>query len=135
MNGQTPYADELRKHYAKVRARLDPPKVCRRIPVLTIEEIPIEIDETFLPLPPLQHWKRIALEVASKHGLTMETLIGRRGRIKYTVARGEAMTRIRNEVRYRDGRPPSVATIGQWFDGRDHTSVLNAMKKYAATQT
>lgn len=126
------YHEDLLKHYAAVRARLVPARrVNKRLPTLTFIDLDCVVEETFLPIPPMQHWKRIAMEVASKHGTTMAILIGRAGRKRWTLARGEAMARIRREVRFADGSCPSIQQIGRWFDGRDHTSVLHAMARYA----
>lgn len=125
------YADELRAHYAAIRARLVPERrVNKRLPTLTFAEVPEPVMLFDLPVPPMQHWRRIVAEVASKHGTLPAALIGRKGRKVLTVARGEAMTRIRQEVRLADGGRPSIQQIGRWFDGRGHTSCIHAMRKY-----
>lgn len=66
----------------------------------------------------------ILREVALKHGIGVDDIRGRRCYRKYTKARHEAMARVYTE------RPDlSLPQIGRLVGGRDHTTVLHAVKK------
>ena len=66
--------------------------------------------------------------VCAKHCVSPRDLMGV-GRDKPTCdARFEAMYRVRTEIKIA-GSEPSLPQIGKWF-GRDHTSVLNALRRY-----
>ena len=66
---------------------------------------------------------RIVAEVAGQFGLTVEQVRGRQGRNALARARHEAMWRCYRETRH------SLTAIGRYFDGRDHTTVLHAVRK------
>lgn len=121
------YTEELTRHYAAVRARLMVPERKERLEFI---EIPEAMPMTFLPPPPMQHWRQIVEEVACKHGITARILIGKQGRLRFSPARQEAMYRIRNEVRV-NGAPPGFKQIGRWLGGRDHATVIHGVTKHA----
>jgi chromosomal replication initiator protein len=70
----------------------------------------------------------IAEEVATERGLTVKQLFGANRRHDIARARFVAWDRIRKEVRFVSG-PPSLPQIGTWFGGRDHTTVLNGLRR------
>lgn len=70
-------------------------------------------------------WRLIVKEVAAKHGVTVEDLVGRSRVPAIVAARHEAMFRVRKETTH------SLPHIGRLFGGRDHSTVLNAMRRHA----
>lgn len=71
----------------------------------------------------------IATEVASRHGLLLREITGPDRHKSVCNARFEAMHLIYQE-RWPDGRRVySLPQIGKFFN-RDHTTVLNALKRY-----
>lgn len=72
----------------------------------------------------------IAEEVAAQHGFTVKQLVSPALRRDIARARFVAWHRIREEVRYANGNQPSLPQIGKWFGNRDHTTVLNGLKRY-----
>ena len=72
-----------------------------------------------------QHWRAILREVAAKHGLTVDDLIGQRRTNAVSHPRQEAMYRMRMET------PLSLSAIGARLGQRDHTTVLHGVKAHA----
>ena len=70
----------------------------------------------------------IVREVAEQHGFTVDQLVSPSRRHDLSRARFECFGRIRAEIRFRSG-PPSLPQIGRWFGGRDHTTVLNGLRR------
>lgn len=68
--------------------------------------------------------RTIILETAMKHGLRYEDLVGRSRRIPIVAARHEAMWRAHHER-----TDLSLSVLGRAFGGRDHTTVLSAIRK------
>jgi chromosomal replication initiation ATPase DnaA len=71
-------------------------------------------------------WKDTARAVADKHGLTLAELLGPSRVRKVAHARQEAMALVHHEHKL------STVRVGQLFGGRDHTTVLHALKQVTA---
>lgn len=69
--------------------------------------------------------RKIALEVAAKHGLTLETLCGADDKRVFYLARREAWHAIYATGRY------SLPLVGAWFGGRNHTTIRTGIRKHA----
>ena len=67
---------------------------------------------------------QIILEIASKHNVSTEYLIGHTRRAGVAWARFEIMWRARHEV------GASYALIGQVLGGRDHTTIMHGIRRY-----
>jgi len=67
--------------------------------------------------------KRIIAKVATERGLPTAHIIGRMRDQKVTFARHEAVLRAHETGRY------SATQIGMAFAGRDHTTILNSIKR------
>lgn len=70
------------------------------------------------------HWKRIRMEVCQKHGIALVDLIGERRDRLSAKARHEAFYRMRHETTM------SLPSIGRRMGGRDHTTVMNGIKRH-----
>lgn len=70
------------------------------------------------------HWKRIRMEVCQKHGIALVDLIGERRDRLSAKARHEAFYRMRHETTM------SLPAIGRRMGGRDHTTVMNGIKRH-----
>jgi hypothetical protein len=69
------------------------------------------------------HTRQILQEVADRYGITVADLTSDRRTRFYAFARHEAMARVRKE------RPHlSLPQIGRIFGGRDHTTVIHALR-------
>lgn len=66
----------------------------------------------------------IVAEVASKHGFTFDEMTSARRQRDLVIARQEAMWRCKKETPY------SLPRIGTFFGGRDHTTVLHAVRRH-----
>lgn len=66
----------------------------------------------------------IAAAIAKKHGIELAVLRGPSARKPIVAARHEAMYAIYATRKY------STPTIGAWFGGRDHTTVLHGVRKH-----
>jgi len=64
----------------------------------------------------------IVEEVAAKHGITYEDVVGHSRKRAIVLARREAIYRMRTET------PLSLQQIGKALGGKDHTSVLHALR-------
>lgn len=83
------------------------------------------IETLYRIIVPMKRTKRqITMEVLKDHpGVKFSDLIGPSRRDQFVIARHEAMYAIWNELRI------SFPSIGLFFGGRDHTTVLYAVKK------
>ena len=74
--------------------------------------------------------REVIREVAARHRLTIAELVGESRKREIAWPRIEAMARIR-ALTGPDGRPRyTLPRIGQFF-GRDHTTVLSAVRRWA----
>jgi hypothetical protein len=72
----------------------------------------------------------IVIDVLAAHpGITVADLKGRHRRRDVTYVRHIAMFEV-----YRQRKDMSHPAIGRWFGGRDHTTVLHAVRKISALQ-
>jgi chromosomal replication initiation ATPase DnaA len=69
-------------------------------------------------------WKEILSETAIKHGLTVGELLGQARSRWIAWPRFEAAHRLRKELGW------SLPQIGRRLGDRDHTTALNALKRY-----
>lgn len=130
------YAAELSTHYAAVRRRLAPPPR-RAVPPARVAPAPA----------PLPSWARFGVEVAHErrlaeqmhasiahiqaavcidYGITSVELISHR--------RAQRLVRARHVAMWLCCRltPASTPVIGRCFGGRDHTTVLHAVRRIDA---
>lgn len=107
---------------AALRAEYAPTKPATNIPEnipepesepVVIEQRPGETDAEF-----------IIREVATAHEVSIDALKGPRHFASIVRARHEAMFRLKSELDL------SLPVIGRLFGGRDHTTVMNALRKY-----
>ncbi len=68
--------------------------------------------------------KQIVIEVAEKHGITPEHIMGRSHRPYIVLARHEVMYRARRETQL------SLPDIGRRLGGRDHTTVIHGIRQH-----
>jgi hypothetical protein len=73
---------------------------------------------------PVPSWRRIAREVCTKHGVSMEELMSPRRNRFVVAARHEVFWRCKHETSM------SFPQIGQRFGGKDHTTVLHGIKQH-----
>ena len=66
--------------------------------------------------------------VAEEHDVLLVDLLGSRRTRLLAQARRRAMREVR-ALTLLNGEPPSTPQIGRWFGGRDHTTVLHALKR------
>lgn len=114
--------EELNAHYKAVRARLNggPPK-----PMFIAPSKPEPVVQVILSEPmPLTSTQQILQEVAEKHGITVKDLKGPCRRLKYALPRHEAAYRIVKELGF------SLPKTGRVLGKRDHTTILNSVRKY-----
>lgn len=71
----------------------------------------------------------IVYATAIKYGVAPRDIVGRTRTKHVAHARFEAMYRVRNEIIIAGGKP-SLPLIGAWFGGRDHTTVIYALRKH-----
>lgn len=69
--------------------------------------------------------KAIAIQVADRHGLTLEDLRGPCRRREVAWPRQEAMAAVYANCRV------SLPWVGRFFGNRDHTTVLHAIRRVA----
>jgi len=115
----------LNEHYKGVRARLNagkPEPVLEPEPVFNLGPLMAEAHALAdTPIGPM--WKAIIREVAAKHNLSIDELIGPRRWKHLVTARLEAYHRLR-EHGY------SMPQIANRMGGRDHTTVLAGLRAY-----
>ena len=75
-------------------------------------------------IPDALKWKFILAEVAQKHNVSVRDLCGPYRWRHYINARFEAFYRLRTETSM------SLPQIGRHVGNRDHTTVINGIKKY-----
>lgn len=117
---------EYIRHYAAVRNRLmnaptpPPAPVVRHRFVMRV------------PRAPKSPWAAIVHDVAGKSGFGFVDLVkyGDR-RTSINAARFECYYRIKTEVVMADGNAPSYPQIGKWFAGRDHTTIMHGVRRWA----
>lgn len=127
-------ADEIFAHYASVRRRIEnaAAKAIRR-PVEAVQAPPAMPAPPPPSLPPVSletlfpriAAKRILAEAADKHGVTVEDVLGPARPHRLTLARQEAMYRLRLDMRW------SLPRIGS-FMNRDHSTVLHGIEQHRA---
>lgn len=83
-------------------------------------------DDTFSAIAKESKLTQIARATAAKHGVTEADLLGDRRFVRIVAARFEAMSVAR-------GEGFSLTEIGNHF-GRDHTSVINAIRRHREAQ-
>ena len=66
--------------------------------------------------------------VADEFRVSPADIIGPSKRQKFYRARRRAMKMVRSIPWGSAGRPPSYPLIGQWFGGRDHATVIHAVR-------
>jgi chromosomal replication initiation ATPase DnaA len=120
--------EELNAHYKAVRARLNgslPPKPVFIAPPEP-EPQPEPVVQVILLEPmPLTSTQQILKEVAEKYEVTVQDLKGPCRRLKYALPRHEAAYRIVKELGF------SLPKTGRVLGKRDHTTILNSVRKYA----
>lgn len=86
---------------------------------------PIFLVDQDYPLAP-SGWKDIVREVCAAHGFTLSEILGGR--------RSRPLCRARHEAFYRLSRETtmSLPQIGYRMGGKDHTTVINGIKKHKA---
>lgn len=77
------------------------------------------------------HHRKIIASVAGEHGMTYAELMQSGKDHKIVAARFAAITAIYQQWRRPDGSPHSLPEIGRVF-GRDHTTILNALRRTGA---
>ena len=133
--------EELHAHYKAVRARLDNPAkkepAVRLIypepapapypdpldspaPVAVVIEVPVKAPETPAETPA----RRILNEVAEKHKMPVGAFRSKSRTMPFINLRHEACYRLSTELGF------SLMQIGRLMGNRDHTTVLNAIRRH-----
>lgn len=81
--------------------------------------------DTHIKTPPLM-WKRILIETAMKHGVSVEKITGSRRLNHIVLARHEAMWRMKNEAGM------SYPAIARRVGVMDHTSCIHGVRAHEA---
>lgn len=117
---------ELIRHYASVRDRLmnaPPPPVVQRRFVMRVPKSRRD---------PQTAWAAIVREVADAAGVNEKDLIENvRRSNRLSVVRFECYYRIKTEMTMPDGSAPSYPLIGRWMGGRDHTTIMHGVRRWA----
>lgn len=71
----------------------------------------------------LTAWRRILEEVAHKHMVSVDTLIGRKKKRWLALPRAEAMYRMHHELGM------SLSAVGRRMGGRDHSTISHHLKQ------
>lgn len=110
----------------------------RQAPALTVEarkaervSAPAPVANVVRLVIPRTKAQQIIHDVAQKHGLTYDDLIGHRRYRHIVPARDEAITAVRALAKDGDKWSFSLHVVGRLFGGRDHTSVLTALRRQA----
>jgi hypothetical protein len=98
-------------------------RVRRRLFTAAIEELD-EYGDIVVPQWVVPTWKRIAIEVAAKHGVPMTDLLSQRRNKNAVLARHECFWRCKQETLL------SLPQIGRLFKRKDHTTVLHGIRKH-----
>lgn len=72
----------------------------------------------------------IAEQIAMDHGFTLDDLIGLSRRHDITRARNAAYAALSERIKI-NGSPPSHNLLGQWFGGRDRTTIRFGLERAA----
>jgi len=81
-------------------------------------------------MPAMPTMREIVADVARRHGVTPDDIRGPSRRRSFVRPRHEAMWLMR-QVRFADGSQRySLPQIAQFLGGRDHTTVLNGVRRY-----
>lgn len=140
------YAEELRTNYRAVRARLwAPPKIRRD--VIEVATVPQEVVKVraaepvgigliiySAPVGPLPEYREgmtsrqyarwAVMDCAHRHELTVAEILGNQRSRAIVLARHEAIWMVKKNTHW------SLPQIGQFFGGRDHTTILHAVRKH-----
>lgn len=93
------------------------------------EPASIETNVVHLAVTPRAEAKQIIIDIARKHGLTYADLVGNR-RFRHIIpARDEAIAAVKALSTGRESF--SLPMVGRIFGGKDHTSVLAALRRHA----
>lgn len=119
------FAEELASRYSEIRRRLHgPPRIVNfRLPEPDTEpkiRLLTTHDTT---------WRDIVNQVTLETGVTYEQMCCRKKRGEWRNARNLCWYRIRTEVVIHS-EPASYPTIGRWFGGRDHTSIIHGVQRH-----
>jgi hypothetical protein len=117
--------EELHAHYKAVRARLN--GGVRKEPVVRlIYPDPIDVPEPVAaPAAPTETpARRIMNEVAEKHNMPLAAFRSKSRTIPFINLRHEACYRLSTELGF------SLMQIGRLMGNRDHTTVLNAIRRH-----
>lgn len=69
-------------------------------------------------------------QVSALHGIPVDDICNMHVRDRATViARVSCWHRIRTELRFQ-GKPPSLAQVGKWTGGQDHSTVWSGLKRH-----
>lgn len=134
------YTEQLTRDYAAIRARLYGPvsRPVRIIAMPTVEPEPepeigfyvrkrLSIPDN--PRPMLRSRVMSIIEmVAAWHMMTVEDLTGPSRQRHHCAARFDAIAAIYTLIKI-NGRRMSLPEVARYFGGRDHTSILNALRK------
>lgn len=132
----------LSEHYKAIRSRLNPPPQAR--PIIQTEPAPIAAPEPVTkhaprpavvrrpppltpvipsPSPTARRYVHVLHEVATRHGVEVQDIVGRSRAKRLVAARQEAFY-LMKEHGY------SMSQIGR-FCNRDHTTVMHGIEKHA----
>lgn len=100
----------------------------RRLFTAAIEEVD-EYGGIVVPQWVVPTWKRIAVEVAAKHGVPMTDLLSQRRNRNAVWARHECFWRCKQETLL------SLPQIGRLFKRKDHTTVLHGIRMHEQRMT
>lgn len=105
---------------AKPEAAIEALPSAERVVRFRADIMPVNIAEPM--------YKRILREIAAEHGLPVSVMTGNRRIRSHVACRYEAIGRVWEECRDRDGNRLSLPRIGTIF-AKDHTSILHALRK------
>lgn len=95
---------------------------------LVVAPVASNVVRLVIPRTPAQ---QIIVDIAHKHGLTYADLVGHRRWRHMVPARDEAMAAVKALKVDGDKWSYSLPVIGRLFGGRDHTTVLTALRRHA----
>lgn len=117
---------KLKAEHAEAIAKLEAALKATRERNATLEgQLKEVLSKKPIPIPSLRQAKIVMVEVARKHGITLNELKGRRRAKHITAACQEAMWRMRKECQYL-----SFPQIGRLLGNRDHTTVLHGCRAH-----
>lgn len=126
---QQRFEQERRARLERMRAAAVAPAAVRR-PTRVLVPVPPPVEE-LAPAPPpriaTSKGRAIVVEVAQAYGLNWRDLIGPGRTQKLVAPRNEVAFRLITELRM------SYPAAGRVLGGRDHTTVLHACRRYAAS--